>query len=114
MKLYLLHTNIEWKLANKWVITWFSKNKEGPILSYNISKIPNVLPKKSIHLSKFKFEKGLKPKTHIFGLFGDKPLRWSQTPKKGYNMFADFKLCIKYKDFVNLVKVGDQSEIKVY
>ena len=69
------------------------------ILNYKNTK---VCKKDTLDWSKFKFQNGLKPKTHILGTFWDKPLCCSWTQKNG-NIFVDSKPCIRYGDFGNWV-----------
>ena len=56
--------------------------KEGQILSFNVPKISTVLNKNGFNWSKFKFQNGLKLRTYIYWTCWDKPLGYSQTPKK--------------------------------
>ena len=99
MKLYSLHANFEWKLAQKWVMTWFSKTRKGPYCHITLRKYQKCCKQMNFYLSKFKFENGLKPKTYIFGTFLRQTAPRKRNPKKGGNIFADSEPCIKYGYF---------------
>ena len=66
---YSLPANIEWKLAHKRVMTWFSKLRKNPSCHITFPNIKSFAKKMTFYLSKIKFLNGLNPKTDNFGTF---------------------------------------------
>ena len=74
------------------------KRRKDPSCHITFWKFRKFCKTISFDLSKFKFQNRLKPKTHILGLFLDKPHRCIKIKKKFY-IFAVSDLSLNYGSF---------------
>ena len=97
MKLYSLHANIEWKLAHKWVMTWFSKTRKGPSCHITFRKYQKRCMKIT---SEVQVSNRTKTKNiHFWDFFETNRSAEGKPQKKCQNVLADSEPWIKYGDF---------------
>ena len=78
---------------------WFSKESKDPSCHNMFPKYQGFWIILTFDFSRFKFPKGLKFKTFIYGIFSRQTPPLHPNHIKCLDILADYKQCINYKDF---------------